>query len=186
MRTEESAVESPTRTLPLQISGPLLVAEELENVKIRVVSLGELGPLPAPSVSEPDARGPRDENARGPMALAEAQPSASPPVRAAAFTRTSAGMPAAGESVRSRRLLDRNRVGFISMVGVLYLGWRMPTERYIVPTRGLGYALGIVGGSLMLLLLMYSARKHFSWLRFLGPTPAWFRFHMVLGILGPL
>jgi hypothetical protein len=68
----------------------------------------------------------------------------------------------------------------------LYIGWSMPTERYITPTRGFGYALGIIGGSLMLLLLVYSARKHFRWLRFLGPTPAWFRFHMVLGILGPL
>jgi hypothetical protein len=77
-------------------------------------------------------------------------------------------------------------VGFVALVVVLYLGWSMPTERYITPTRGFGYALGIIGGSLMLLLLVYSARKHFSWLRFLGPTPAWFRFHMVLGILGPL
>jgi hypothetical protein len=69
---------------------------------------------------------------------------------------------------------------------VLYLGWIMPTERYITPKRGFGYALGIIGGSLMLLLLVYSARKHFSWLSFLGPTPSWFRFHMVLGIVGPL
>jgi hypothetical protein len=71
-------------------------------------------------------------------------------------------------------------------VVVLCLGWSLPTERYITPTRGFGYALGIIGGSLMLVLLLYSARKHFSWLRFLGPTPAWFRFHMVLGIFGPL
>ncbi|HYX74407.1 MAG TPA: hypothetical protein VE819_06970, partial [Steroidobacteraceae bacterium] len=61
-----------------------------------------------------------------------------------------------------------------------------PTERYITPKRGLGYALGIIGASLMLVLLLYSARKHFRWLSFLGPTPSWFRFHMVLGILGPL
>jgi hypothetical protein len=77
-------------------------------------------------------------------------------------------------------------VGFAALVAVLYLGWSQPTERYITPTRGVGYALGIIGGSLMLLLLVYSARKHFRWLSFLGPTPAWFRFHMVLGILGPL
>ena len=90
------------------------------------------------------------------------------------------------EPVQRRRLLSWNRVGFIALVVVLYLGWSLPTERYISPTRGFGYALGIIGGSLMLVLLLYSARKHFSWLRFLGPTPAWFRFHMVLGILGPL
>ncbi len=68
----------------------------------------------------------------------------------------------------------------------LYGGWRFPTERYITPVSGVGYALGIVGGSLMLLLFLYSARKHFHWLRFLGPLAGWFRFHMVLGILGPL
>ena len=61
-----------------------------------------------------------------------------------------------------------------------------PTERYITPNRGIGYALGIIGGSMMLLLLLYSARKRFRWLKFLGPTVGWFRFHMVLGVLGPL
>jgi hypothetical protein len=65
-------------------------------------------------------------------------------------------------------------------------GLYFPTERYLTPTRGLGYALGIVGGSLMLLLLVYSLRKRWQWLSFLGSTPAWFRFHMVLGVLGPL
>ena len=82
--------------------------------------------------------------------------------------------------------LTWNKVGFIALLVVLYVGWNFPTERYITPKRGFGYALGIIGGSLMLLLLVYSARKHFRWLRFLGPTPAWFRFHMVLGIAGPL
>ncbi len=85
-----------------------------------------------------------------------------------------------------RPVVTWGRVGFAALVLVLYLGWSLPTERYITPTRGLGYALGIIGGSLMLVLLLYSARKHFSWLRFLGPTPSWFRFHMVLGIVGPL
>lgn len=68
----------------------------------------------------------------------------------------------------------------------LYVGWRFPTERYITPERGIGYALGILGGSFMLLLFLYSARKRFRWLGFLGSVAHWFRFHMVLGILGPL
>ena len=93
---------------------------------------------------------------------------------------------ASAASAGPRPLITWSRVGFAALVLVLYLGWRLPTERYITPTRGLGYALGIIGGSLMLVLLLYSARKHFSWLSFLGPTPSWFRFHMVLGILGPL
>ncbi len=94
--------------------------------------------------------------------------------------------PPASVTARRRPLLSWGRVGVATLLLVLYLGWTLPTERYITPTRGLGYALGIIGGSLMLLLLLYSARKHFSWLSFLGPTPSWFRFHMVLGVLGPL
>ena len=72
------------------------------------------------------------------------------------------------------------------MTGLLVLGWRVPTERYITPTRGIGYALGIIGGSLMLLLFLYSARKRIPWLKFMGPAAGWFRYHMVLGVLGPL
>jgi hypothetical protein len=69
---------------------------------------------------------------------------------------------------------------------LLYAGFVFPTERYITPKRGIGYALGIIGGSLMLLLFLYSARKRFRVLKFLGPTVGWFRYHMILGVLGPL
>lgn len=103
---------------------------------------------------------------------------AKPP--AAASTARAEPLPARGS------LLTSGRLWMALLVVVLYFGWSFPTARYITPTRGSGYALGIIGGSLMLLLLLYSARKHFEWLKFLGPTPSWFRFHMVLGILGPL
>lgn len=75
---------------------------------------------------------------------------------------------------------------FAASVLLIAAGLCLPTERYLTPTRGVGYALGIIGGSLMLLLLVYSLRKRWEWLGFLGSTPAWFRFHMVLGVLGPL
>src|ERR1700716_3902222 len=75
-----------------------------------------------------------------------------------------------------------------SLIIAILVAWGMHAhlERYITPQRGFGYALGIVGGSLMLLLFTYSARKHFRWLAFLGPTVGWFRFHMLLGVAGPL
>jgi hypothetical protein len=69
---------------------------------------------------------------------------------------------------------------------LLYVGWHWPTARYITPKRGIGYALGILGGSLILLLFLYSARKRIRWLKFMGPAAGWFRFHMTLGVLGPL
>jgi hypothetical protein len=69
---------------------------------------------------------------------------------------------------------------------VLAWGYHAHLERYISPQRGLGYALGIIGGSMMLLLLIYSARKRAAWLRWLGGIPLWFEIHMVLGIVGPV
>jgi hypothetical protein len=69
---------------------------------------------------------------------------------------------------------------------VLAWGSQAHLERYITPQRGFGYALGIIGGSMMILLLLYSARKRLLWLRWLGGIPAWFEFHMVLGVVGPI
>jgi len=69
---------------------------------------------------------------------------------------------------------------------VIVWGSHAHLERYITPQRGLGYWLGITGGSMMLLLLIYSARKRFAWLRWLGGIPAWFQFHMMLGVVGPV
>ncbi|MFI4868710.1 MAG: hypothetical protein ACHQDD_05085 [Steroidobacterales bacterium] len=74
----------------------------------------------------------------------------------------------------------------IVIAALIAWGANARLERYITPQRGLGYWLGIVGGSMMLLLLIYSARKRASWLRWLGGIPAWFRIHMVLGVVGPL
>jgi len=154
-------------------------------------------PPPAPGAPQPAAPAAAAPAVQAPLAPAPARvarapvsPDARPAEVPAARSRPSDRAPAAvaRPSVRPEAIKKStwNRVGFIALVVVLYLGWSMPTERYITPTRGFGYALGIVGGSLMLLLLVYSARKHFRWLSFLGPTPTWFRFHMVLGILGPL
>lgn len=87
---------------------------------------------------------------------------------------------------RKARRLSPTSLLAVTFAVLLYIGFTFPTERYITPRRGLGYALGIIGGSLMLLLLVYSARKRLRWLRFLGPTVGWFRTHMLLGVLGPL
>jgi hypothetical protein len=112
-----------------------------------------------------------------------ARPSPQPPPAAAKRTAAPAvALPAEPQ----RRLLSSGRLFFVLVTVLLYLGWSTQTERYISPNRGVGYWLGIVGGSLMLVLLVYSLRKRWSWLKFLGSTPGWFRFHMVLGIAGPV
>jgi hypothetical protein len=74
----------------------------------------------------------------------------------------------------------------LAVVGALLWGYYGHLERYINPNHGLGYWLGIVGGSLMLILLIYPARKRVEWLRVLGGVGGWFRAHMTLGVVGPL
>lgn len=86
-----------------------------------------------------------------------------------------------------RRLASPAALFVVTSTLALYLGWRvLPLARYITPERGVGYALGIVGGTLMLILLLYPARKRARWLGFMGSVKAWFRLHMVLGIVGPI
>ncbi len=72
------------------------------------------------------------------------------------------------------------------VAALLYWGLHAHLERYITPHRGFGYSLGIVGGSMMALLLIYSARKRAAWLSWIGTIPAWFQIHMVLGVVGPI
>jgi hypothetical protein len=87
---------------------------------------------------------------------------------------------------KRRRVLTPAGAFAISVVALLWFGAHFPIARYISPQRGLGYALGIVGGSMMLLLLLYPLRKRVRWLGVLGSMKVWFRAHMVLGVLGPL
>src|SRR6202047_2645446 len=64
-------------------------------------------------------------------------------------------------------------------------GMHAHLERYITPQRGLGYWLGITGGSMMLLLLLYSARKRANWLRWLCGVPARVAFPLGAGLGAP-
>ncbi len=72
------------------------------------------------------------------------------------------------------------------ILAMLYFGTHFPIDSYISPQHGFGYALGITGGSMMLLLLLYPLRKRVRWLNFMGKMQIWFRAHMVLGVLGPV
>ena len=78
------------------------------------------------------------------------------------------------------------RVFTLAVVTALVWGFKGHLNRYITPDRGLGYALGIIGGSMMLVLLMYPARKRAAWLKIFGGVPGWFKAHMTLGVIGPL
>ncbi len=75
---------------------------------------------------------------------------------------------------------------FTLAAAIVIWGWAIDLFDYLTPEAGLGYALGIVGASMMMLLLVYPLRKKARWMRRLGATSIWFRIHMVFGIIGPI
>jgi hypothetical protein len=70
-------------------------------------------------------------------------------------------------------------------LAIIY-GWRVRVEEYWTAESGAGYALGIIGGSLMLSQLLYPMRKNFRWMRNMGKIAVWFKYHMAIGLIGPL
>jgi len=79
----------------------------------------------------------------------------------------------------------RSFYGYSLLIATLCLGWLLRDRGLVDPAEGLGYWLGIIGGSLMLLLLLYPAGKKSSLLRRLGLVKHWFRIHIVFGLVGP-
>lgn len=77
-------------------------------------------------------------------------------------------------------------IGFSFAAALLVIGWAGREVRSLSADSGLGYALGIVSVTCMTLLLLYPLRKRIRLLRILGPVRNWFRFHMILGVAGPM
>jgi hypothetical protein len=87
---------------------------------------------------------------------------------------------------KRRRWVTPTSLGFLAAAVLLAWGYSFPTEQYITPQSGFGYALGILGGSLMLILLVYPARKRIPGLKAIGSTKLWFQLHMAFGVVGPM
>jgi hypothetical protein len=77
-------------------------------------------------------------------------------------------------------------LAYMLVIYVIYLGWHNRLAQPLTAEAGLGYGLGIAGGTLMLLLLLYPLRKHLRAMQRLGPIKYWFRAHMLFGIVGPV
>ncbi len=87
---------------------------------------------------------------------------------------------------QARTRLSPEGVLFIGAPVILLLGMQLPVSAYLSPKSGLGYAIGIVGGVLILLQLLYAVRKRIPSLRLVGTVAGWFQAHMMLGIVGPV
>jgi hypothetical protein len=84
-------------------------------------------------------------------------------------------------------LLKTTEIAWYSAIVLLLLaGWASRDQRYLVAESGIGYWFGIIGGSMMLLLLIYPLRKRFRRWAVIGSVKSWFRIHMILGLAGPV
>ncbi len=86
----------------------------------------------------------------------------------------------------SERYSYKSLANILLVVILITWGLRIKPEEYLTAENGLGYALGIIGGSMMLLLLLYPVRKKMMVGRYLGSVPGWFKFHMFCGVFGPI
>jgi hypothetical protein len=91
-----------------------------------------------------------------------------------------------GRARSRRRSSVFPKIFTIAVVFALSIGWLNRDDNGLTPESGVGYWFGIVGGSLMLLLLLYPLRKRVRTFRVIGTVTFWFRAHMILGIVGPV
>lgn len=92
-----------------------------------------------------------------------------------------AGAPAATVAVDRPRLIWYP-LGLLLIVAL----WVIGRGKYYTPGDDFGYWIGVVGGVMMLVLLVYPLRKYLRVFRTLGALPGWFKLHMIFGIAGPV
>lgn len=75
---------------------------------------------------------------------------------------------------------------YLVITGLVVAVWMLSRAQLFVAGDDLGYWLGVIGGSMMLLLFVYPMRKHFRFAQRWGAVKWWFLVHMVLGVGGPV
>ena len=73
----------------------------------------------------------------------------------------------------------------LSLIATITFGWSQRDNNYLSAETGSGYFLGIIGGSMMLILLLYPLSKRVKMLTKWIPIRYWFGIHMLFGIVGP-
>jgi hypothetical protein len=98
-------------------------------------------------------------------------------------------LPAPRKNADTLALVGPSR--WAQLVGLLTIcalatGFYLKKREIFVPSEGLGYRLGLLGGTMMLLILFYPLVKRS---RFFGNgtnAAFWFKWHMMLGVIGPV
>jgi hypothetical protein len=87
---------------------------------------------------------------------------------------------------RPMKAFGKGVIWFAVLASLTTLAVLIRLQEWYTPATDVGYYLGVVGGVLMLLLLIYSLKKRIRAFRRWGATKPWFIFHMICGIVGPI
>ena len=94
-------------------------------------------------------------------------------------------------------------ITFLSLIVAVFIGWIVfdigdyyltdPINRphhldhkFWKPGGTMGHGLGILGGSMMVIMFIYSIRKRVRFFHKWGKLPTWLNYHIFLGIAGPI
>ena len=81
----------------------------------------------------------------------------------------------------------RWKIFLVVVTLIMALGWiTTSSQKFYKPGDDVGYNLGLVGGVMLLMLLLYPLRKRIRFLNGIGILPSWFKWHMIFGILAPV
>lgn len=98
---------------------------------------------------------------------------------------TTATMPNTRPAARASASVRGDAWLWLSMLVLLGLAWTISRTGVVKGSADTVYWMGVVGGSLMLLLLLYPLRKYWRLLRNFGRVKAWFWMHLLCGVTGP-
>jgi hypothetical protein len=108
------------------------------------------------------------------------------PASMSAIQNTTATNLTSDKSAQARSLLAADTIVYLVLAALVWLTWKISRLGLFEAGDDLGYWLGVIGGSMMLILFSYPLRKHFRFAQNWGRVKWWFLVHMVLGIGGPL
>jgi len=161
---------------------PLHAAPAKQPAPGPLASTSEAGSAVKPA--EPKGEGAVKEDSAKPRAREKKAPSPKTAASSATAEPVAEG-PKCDLQAPRRKLPLLTLISYSLLAIVLLAGWFYSGEEIITAKEGTGYIIGIVGGAMMLLLILYPLRKTARWMRRMGPIKQWFRAHMILGLVGP-
>lgn len=91
-----------------------------------------------------------------------------------------------GSRAKEKRIGVGSGVIWFAVIVLGLAAWPVSKGWVYEPDSDFAYYLGVVGGVMMSLMLLYSLRKHMRWTQNWGALRYWFMLHMMFGICGPV